>query len=265
MSKDRIVQLRENVEFAQTPQRPLKCDVFTPEGLEALAPAILLVHGGAWKLGDKTQLKGYGFLLGREGFVCVAPQYRLSGETTWPAPVDDILSALAWIHDNHAELGVDPGRICVLGHSSGAQLGLIAAAQARAAGRKPDIAALFSFYAPTELIPGAKMLREFVDAFLGADATEATYRAASPVTQVAAGFPPTMILHSNADPIVPRTEAVALYERLIACGSAAELHMFDRVDHAFDADKALSRLCVALIKNFADRYLPAPAEASAVS
>lgn len=263
MSKERMVNLREDIEFARREERPLKCDVFTPDGLEGPAPAVLLIHGGAWKLGDKTQLRGYGFLLGREGFVCVAPQYRLSGEAVWPAQIDDVDAALHWVQDHAAELGVDPARISMLGHSSGGHLALLAAARnARAAGR-PPVAAIYSFYAPVELTPGAEMLREFVDDFLGQDADAATYRDASPVQHLAPGFPPTMILQSNADAIVPRSESLKLYEALIACGSPVELHMFDRVQHAFDTDKGLARLCVGMIKNFSERYAQPTLEAAA--
>ena len=81
----RRVTIEEDVVFGTGSGRDLKCDVYTPPGSPASAPAVLLVHGGSWRNGDRKQLRGYGILLGREGYLCVASEYRLSGEATWPA------------------------------------------------------------------------------------------------------------------------------------------------------------------------------------
>ncbi len=96
--------------------RDLCCDVYRPDGPEGPKPAVLLIHGGAWRQGDRTQLKGYGVLIGREGYVCVAPEYRLVPEAPWPAQIDDARTALRWLVDHADELGVDPQRIAVEGN-----------------------------------------------------------------------------------------------------------------------------------------------------
>ena len=72
---------------------PLKADVFVPPGEVKDAPAVLLVHGGGWRGGDRTQLRGYGVLLGRRGYVCVASEYRLVPESPWPAQIHDVKAA----------------------------------------------------------------------------------------------------------------------------------------------------------------------------
>jgi acetyl esterase/lipase len=187
----------------------------------------------------------------------VAAQYRLSGEAQWPAQVDDLSALLDWLAQEHQRLGIDLNRIVVLGHSSGAHLALVLAGMRVRDGRKPQVSGLVSFYAPMELRRDGEMLRPFVLEFLGADATEQTYVDASPVTYVASGLPPTLIFHSNADDIVPRQQSIGLYERMVDAGTPVELHMFDRVKHAFDADKGLSRLAVSIVANFIGRYLPA--------
>ena len=63
------VTVQEDVVFGTGGGRDLHCDVYRPEGVEAGAPAVLLVHGGGWRNGDRTQLRGYGILLGRAGYV----------------------------------------------------------------------------------------------------------------------------------------------------------------------------------------------------
>src|SRR5687767_4110747 len=108
--------------------RDLVCDVYRPPGDVPAggAPAVLLVHGGSWRQGDRSQLKGYGILLGRAGYVCVAPEYRLLGEAPWPAAIEDVKAAIRWVRASASSLGVDASRIAVEGNSAGAHLALLA-------------------------------------------------------------------------------------------------------------------------------------------
>src|SRR5690606_7269349 len=68
------VSVEEGVVFGTGGGRDLRCDIYRPPG-EATEPrpCVVLLHGGAWRMGDRTQLRGYGILLGRLGYVCVAP------------------------------------------------------------------------------------------------------------------------------------------------------------------------------------------------
>ena len=267
------VSIEEDVVFGQGGGRDLKCDIYTPPGeADGLLPAVLLVHGGAWKLGDRKQLRGYGFLIGREGFVCVASEYRLSEEAQWPAQLHDVKTALRWMHANAERLGIDPDRIAVSGASSGGHMGLMAAATTNDpawegdgghAGERSDFAAMISFYAPVKLEPGGEMLTDFVELLMGPDAVEADYAAASPVDQITADFPPTMILHSNIDEIVPPEQNRLLYRTLIEAGVPVELHVYDGEPHAFDARPELGRESALLIKSFLNRHMPAPEESDA--
>ena len=53
-------------------------------------PLVLLIHGGSYQRGDRTQLRGYGIALGRAGYTCLACEYRLASESQWPAQIDDV-------------------------------------------------------------------------------------------------------------------------------------------------------------------------------
>jgi len=272
------VSVEEDVVFGTGGGRDLKCDIYTPpptaEGVsDVLRPGLLLVHGGAWKLGDRKQLKGYGFLIGREGVVCVASEYRLSEEAPWPAQLHDVKTAIRWMRANAARLGIDPNRIAISGASSGGHMGLIAAGTANDpawegegsnAGVGSQVAAVVSFYAPTELVPGGPMLTELTELLMGPDATEADYAAASPVNHIGADYPPTMILHSNIDDIVPPEQNQLLYRKMVDEGVIVELHVYDGgQSHAFDAEPALGRESALLIKSFLARHMPAPEARSA--
>ena len=90
-------------------------------------PAVLWVHGGSWQAGDKrttaTNVKAEHFI--EDGYVFVSVNYRLAAEdndTRWPDFGSDVAAATAWVIDNADDLGVDPSRVSLIGHSSGAHL-----------------------------------------------------------------------------------------------------------------------------------------------
>ena len=82
---DRDVRIREDVVFGSGGGRDLLADVYTPEGLDGPAPAALMLYGGGWRRGDRKGMRERALRLASHGFVCVASEYRLSGESRWPA------------------------------------------------------------------------------------------------------------------------------------------------------------------------------------
>jgi pectinesterase len=104
------VDIEENVVFGTGGGRNLCCDVFTPPDAHTDRTAILLIHGGGWQNGNR--LRGYGIQLARYGYVCVSPEYRLSGESIWLAQIHDVKAALRWLRANATALGVGAGIQC---------------------------------------------------------------------------------------------------------------------------------------------------------
>ena len=94
--KDESFELIESVIYSKVGERELLLDVFVPESKET-HPAVLVVHGGAWKMGNRRQLRGYAVELAERGFVCFAIDYRLAPDHKFPAQIDDCRSALKWI------------------------------------------------------------------------------------------------------------------------------------------------------------------------
>ena len=119
------VTIENDVVFGTTGGRELKCDVYHPPIEGDRRPGVLIIHGGAWRSGDRSQLRYYGIQLARYGFVGVACEYRLSGEASWPAQIHDVKAALRWMHAKANQLGIDGGKICVAGNSAGAHLALM--------------------------------------------------------------------------------------------------------------------------------------------
>ncbi len=84
---------------------------------------MVYIHGGAWMIGDKReQGKPMMYELVARGWVCVAINYRLSPEATWPDHIVDAKRAVAWVKEHVAEYGGDPSFVAVSGGSAGGHL-----------------------------------------------------------------------------------------------------------------------------------------------
>lgn len=259
--------------------RDLLCDVYRPPGVAPGdgAPAVVLVHGGSWRQGDRAQLKGYGILLGRAGYVCVAPEYRLLGEAPWPAAIEDVKAAVRWVRASAPSLGIDPARICIEGNSAGAHLALLAAGTPDLAslegtggneGVSSAVAAVAAIYAPTsfytegeERESGGLPFLALAEGAAAADAEGASL--ASPVRHVSPSFPPTFLAHGTTDTTVPVSASLRMYQELASARVPVEMHLYAEQPHAFDAQPQFGRQVAAEMLLFLDRYVPAGAGESA--
>lgn len=248
--------------------RQLRCDVYTPPTRPTAAPGVLLLHGGAWRTGDRTQLRGYGIRLGRAGYVCVAAEYRLGDEAPWPAQIEDVKAALRWTRAHAAALGVDPARLVLQGNSAGGHLALLAAGTPGRAGFEGEggnpgvattAAAAIGIYAPTWLPrvptdmtagPAQQGPRPGEDR-----AEREAARRASPITHVTGAFPPTLLVHGDADRVVPVEASLEMHRALRAAGVPVELHVYPEQPHAFDAHPDFGRRCAEVMTFFLDRYV----------
>lgn len=261
------VTIDSDVVFGQGGGRDLKCNIYMPPQQGAARPSVLLIHGGGWASGDRSQLHGYGILLGRIGYVCVATEYRLAGESKWPAQIHDVKAALRWMRANAERLGIDPHKISVSGNSAGAHLSLMVAGTPNVAefegeggnpGVSTDVAASVAFYAPTQLyLPGQALPPEMSFLF-GRDYTLDTAKAASPIAHVGGAFPPTLLITGNKDELVPDEASFRMYRALIDAGAKAELHVYSEAPHAFDSTPEFGRQTAAITALFLDRYVTNP-------
>lgn len=261
------MQVREGIVFDERDGRPLRCDVYEPPDDVRNGAAVLLLHGGSWQNGDRSQLRGYGILLGREGYVCVASEYRLVPDHGWPTQLHDAKAALRWMRGNAAELRIDPDRIVVEGNSAGGHLALLVAGTAgmeELAGPAhpgvPDyVAAVIAVYAPTVLTVPRKTVTTdggalFMASFGEGDEGLRNAQLASPITHAGPDFPPTLLIHGTADTIVPHRSSVIMYDALAAHDVPVDLHLIAGQPHAFDIQPQFGRLCAAEMLVFLGRY-----------
>jgi acetyl esterase/lipase len=260
--------VESDVVFGTGGGRELRCDIYTPPTTPTSAPAILMLHGGGWSQGARNMpgMVAFGTLLSQFGAVCVATEYRLSGEAAWPAQIHDAKAALRWTRANASRLGIDPNRIAVLGKSAGAHIALMMAAtqddpafegDGGTPGVSTALAAAVAFYPPTRL--GRQGISESaaVKALMGAAHTPEALAAASPLEYVATRtFPPTLLIHGSSDTVVSPGDSTRMYEALVAAGVPVELHMYAGLPHAFDnGAPRYQRQCADYIDSFLGRYL----------
>jgi acetyl esterase/lipase len=214
---------------------------------------VLLVHGGGFVRGDRTQLRGYGIQLGRLGYTSLACEYRLAPDNKWPAQLDDVHTALGRLHELSAGLGVDSDAIAVWGNSSGGQLALMTAAL-----RAHPVGAVVAFYAASDFLgPGARAhgSPEAMTFLMGDDISEGRLSSISPINYATSDFPPTLLLTGNRDDEVDWHDSLSMYLALAEAGGQCELHIFDGAPHAFDAFPDYGRRCVDLAAFFLSRHL----------
>src|SRR6266700_3087116 len=107
MSGSYAIEIKQGAVYGRGGGRELRCDIYRPAGSRATAPAVLLLHGGGWSRGDRTAMRDFGERLAGEGFVCIAPEYRLTGESPWPAQIEDVKTAIRWCRTQATELSID--------------------------------------------------------------------------------------------------------------------------------------------------------------
>ncbi|MFN8349611.1 MAG: pectinesterase family protein [Spirosomataceae bacterium] len=117
------VREERNITYCHTGTRDMQLDVFYPKTKSGKSrPAVLVIHGGGWRSGDRSQHIPLAQKLAERGYVAVTAEYRLSTEALYPAAVHDLKAAVRWMRANAEKYGIDPNRIASLGFSAGGQL-----------------------------------------------------------------------------------------------------------------------------------------------
>lgn len=118
-----LVTEKRNIVYCNAGKRSLYMDGFYPKKKSNKPrPAIMIIHGGGWRTGNRTQHYPLAQRLAALGYICYTPEYRLSTEALYPAAVHDLKSALRWMRTNAEKENIDTSEIAVLGFSAGGEL-----------------------------------------------------------------------------------------------------------------------------------------------
>lgn len=225
--------------------RPLELDLWLPGAPRtAPLPLVLFVHGGAWRRGRRDdmgmrtrQWSPRPFArIAAAGLAVACVDYRLSGEGTFPAPLDDLRAALRWLTLRSAELGIDTGRTVVWGESAGGHLAsLLALTHA-----DPPLAGAVVWYGPSDLTtargcftPEDAATPEALMLGTAPAAAPERARVASPLARIHADAPPFLLVHGDEDTMVDCSHSQALASALEKAGSPVELWTVQGADHGW--------------------------------
>lgn len=118
-----------DVEYVERESGALGATVYVPEGeaVERPRPLLVEIHGGAWCLGDRRADEILNESLARRGIVVVALDFRMQPVAGYPASLADVNQGIRWAKAHAEEFGSDPGRVGVMGTSSGAHQAMLSA------------------------------------------------------------------------------------------------------------------------------------------
>jgi acetyl esterase/lipase len=256
------VEVRGDISFL-TPDRLEKLDLYLPKNRNAgeKSPAVLLIHGGGWKEGDKRQAREieFGMTLAQSGFVAASINYALRSAGKFPQNLQDCKNGIRYLRAHADELGIDPNRISVMGGSAGGHLALLVAYTADQPNLAPSqpypgvsdkVSSVVDFYGISNLAtrketdPNGKPLKiEPLDSTTQSifGSTPQDWKKASPITYVKRDVPPTLILHGKKDTTVDSDQSQELADALRKAGATFEIIWLPNAPHSFSFQHAVPK------------------------
>lgn len=210
-----------------------KMDLYLPPKENGPSPILINIHGGGWNKGVKESQKGFNAFF-KQGFAVANIEYRLTGQATAPAAIEDTRCALSYLIKNASSLNIDVTRIVIMGGSAGGHLALMGGLLANdhrfdkncADMENMRVAAVIDKYGIADVWDwgyGTNVTSKSATQWLGEKANDKSFAAAvSPITYVNKNSPPVFIVHGDADPTVPYQQSIDLHKKLKAAGVITE-------------------------------------------
>lgn len=234
---------------------PMRLHVFRPEGWQRSdrRPAFIHFFGGGFVRGTPHQSAGLAQQASTVGLIGVAADYRVNSRhgTDGTACLADARAAVRWLQDHANELGLDPQRIVVGGSSAGGLLALWTAITASPPGSDPLEAPRFKPAALILMWPAADLtlLPPAQERFDG------RARACSAAQHLDPQMPPILLLHGDADPIVPIVSSVNLHATLTKTGNICEFITMTGCGHGATVPEWGAKLPVILKQFLTDQHI----------
>ena len=245
-----------------------KLDLYLPSVGKNL-PLIIWVHGGAFRMGSKEDELPLPYL--EAGYALASINYRLSQHALFPAQIEDCKGAVRWLRAHANAYGLDPSRFAAWGPSAGghlaAMIGVTSHVEEYEVGQHLDessrVKVVVDYYGPTDFLqmdsqrPAGGMIHDTPDSpeseLVGGPIQENPEKVAraNPVTYVTADAPPFLIVHGNADPLVPYGQSKLLVAALQAAGVPVTFYTVEGGGHGKFTDPKVD----VLTREFLAKYL----------
>ena len=218
-----------DVEYSHPGNVSLRLDGFLPGG-ERPAPAVIIVHGGAWVAGDRRwNVEPVFQPLSEAGFAWFSISYRLANNVMqFGAAVEDVREAVRFVKAHADEYNIDPERIALLGESAGGQLAAMAALRGSA---DSSVRAVVAMYTPTDLVTLAKTsafippsIRDSVRGTPFESILMGLLAQLSPLNSVRRDMPPFLFIHGTSDTLVPFVQSTDMCDRMKEAGASCEIY-----------------------------------------
>jgi len=227
-------------------------------------PGLVFVHGGGWSEGDKAPLP---VVPTEAGILVVSINYRMYPACRFPAMIEDVKCAIRYLRSHAASFNLDLRRIALAGHSAGGHLAALAGLAGKDAGwdggayvdQSSAVQAVVPMSGPTDL--SGQFPSEVQDLIANVFGVEQLV-SASPVHYAHPDAPPFLIVHGDADPVVPVEQAHRLYAALQRGGAPVEKLILHNGGHGFESlggevSPSLEEMFAALLQ-FLGRTLGMP-------
>jgi acetyl esterase/lipase len=201
-------------------------DVYRPDVARGAAPLIVFLYGGSWRTGSKSLYPFVARPLAQRGAVVVVPDYRLYPDVRFPAFLEDNADAVRWAMAHARELGADPARIVVLGHSAGAYNAAMLALDPRWLGAdRGRLAGVIGLAGPYDFLPITDP--DIIPIF----ATVGDGPASQPITYVDGSNPPMLLAAGTDDTTVAPRNTERLAARIRERGGPVATKFYPGIGH----------------------------------
>ena len=249
-------------------------DLYRP-AVTAPAPAIVLIHGGSWRSGKKTELRKLATDLAAHGYVCFSIDYDIHPHS-FPYSWQESHAAVAFLRAHAADYGIDPARIAVLGTSAGGQLAALVAldpqgpgptafaapqpaprSESTTAPAPETVSAAVIFNGGFDARPSAWVLRRYLGG--RCKTIPEICSQASPDDHIHPGAPPIFVGHGTHDHLIPYSQPTCFISRLQAAGDTVTPFIATGAGHSYWRSHKWYAANLTAAETFLDAQLRKPA------
>lgn len=255
----------EDIEYGSGGEEKLHLDLAYPTKGEGPFPAVVCIHGGGWRGGDRSMFRPLVKQLADRGYVAVTVQYRFAPTHKFPAQVEDVKCAVRWLRANAEKYKIDKERFGAIGGSAGGHLALMLGLMDQKDGlegeggsedQSSEVQCVVNIFGPTDLAKKfpdniEPLLVDFVGGAI-ADKQE-EIKQASPLTYLDESDGAILTFHGDKDDIVPYNQAELLDE---ACQKTKVEHTLVKMEgegHGWGGEKMLKTTVQSM--EFFDKHL----------
>jgi acetyl esterase/lipase len=279
------VEVRRDIDYVGDGNPRQMLDVVLPkeraEGKKKL-PLIVFIHGGGWRNGSKEgsirRLLPY---VESGHYVGASINYRLTGESTWPAQIHDCKAAIRYLRGNAGEFGINPKKIAVWGGSAGGHLVSMLGTSGGVGELEGDlgdhddessrVSCVVNYFGPQNFLTMVRQ-ESTIDRRAGKEYPEALLlggpvqerrevaRQASPVTWVSRDDAPFLTAHGTEDPLVPYAQGEEIHAALQKAGVESHLLRVEGGGHGFGGPEIEERVKLFLEKHLRNKKVEIPDE-----